>query len=546
MRRHRHKKPSCGDEKSGWANGARSRRERPPRALKPSLVDYLPASWYRDLQAAVVQHVDKPTMLMDASVKPAPKTHLATTDTVDHKEPVLPAAAPLPPASTSHPKLNPRRRANRRLRQLCADHPEAVLPPVLPLITSHNRIIPPFRVPARVIQPRVACTLNPQLTFVKTRVSEAVVIHAFLINERHKPMCLLEVQSCMGAHMEKLLERPDFTSAWENHLRKRTLMSWRREVWNELPSDTRWFRIEIHVSDYWQDHITAVWPRVNHLMPSGTPVDLNSLIVWTPGRLEDERHDWYVVEGNHRVVQWKMHPPSVVSKRPVVIYGGESTSLCRWIYLTHSPVLRRTILLFVTAGNHVLLDAILAFLPALVPPPPLMEYHNSGYTQWASLMRQSNPNGSMRVFDLESLPHQYSERMTGLTVPHRVLNHTSSPATTRQEDDRVVVTLQTGRPLLNDSPSVEHDTKRNDAIDVKLLPLQSVSVESSHDPTISETPSVRRTAPFDHEDFCILPRVLPPVAIVDSDRCVRISTLTNALSIVSLLVVIYAFSCGMV
>ena len=79
---------------------------------------------------------------------------------------------------------------------------------------------------------------------VSRELTDAEVISEFLRSEFHHP----EFDDYRH-DFDRLVSRPDLTSARENAMRQALLFLRRGAMWRELPSDTKWFEVELTAED---------------------------------------------------------------------------------------------------------------------------------------------------------------------------------------------------------------------------------------------------------------------------------------------------------
>ena len=172
------------------------------------------------------------------------------------------------------------------------------------------------------------------------RVSEDEVIAEFLRNEFYHPEFNQYWQ-----RLEKLVLTPDLTDQWENGVRRALLYRRRGRMWNELPSGTEWWEVELEPADlervrifprsHWRgiakgnfalnriagnirahagnginrDFLSKVRSLSTHLRHEEPPANA-ILMIGT-----DEGSPLTVIEGNHRMVAAMLLSPDTVCRR---------------------------------------------------------------------------------------------------------------------------------------------------------------------------------------------------------------------------------------
>lgn len=132
---------------------------------------------------------------------------------------------------------------------------------------------------------------------------------------------------------ELFFEKPDFQNGFQNYARQRALMSIRRPDWLMFPADTVWDKKTISFDRSIDGRLRLVAPKS---FSSTRPVDLNGIILWTRSDRSDDT--WVVLEGNHRVSQWKFNEcPELTAS--VFIGRSPSQTICENDLATDRTVL---------------------------------------------------------------------------------------------------------------------------------------------------------------------------------------------------------------
>jgi hypothetical protein len=92
-------------------------------------------------------------------------------------------------------------------------------------------------------------------------VTEAEVIGEFLRNEFYEP----DYNHDRDLH-EALVLHPDYTSAYENAVRRALLYRRRGPMWRELPKDTSWLHVRLEPADMGLVHVfpRAQWRKISN------------------------------------------------------------------------------------------------------------------------------------------------------------------------------------------------------------------------------------------------------------------------------------------
>lgn len=144
----------------------------------------------------------------------------------------------------------------------------------------------------------------------ESSITRATIVHeaicAFLKAEGSSEKCAWKhkhvYQEMLGGH-SNYCDEPDFKSSQQNSLRFRAFLSIRREMFWNLPPDTTWTRLEnVTVGKEEESKITCLYPKAKAELTcyQAKKLDLNGLWLWT-----DNDKEYFVMEGNHRVSQWK-------------------------------------------------------------------------------------------------------------------------------------------------------------------------------------------------------------------------------------------------
>ncbi len=191
------------------------------------------------------------------------------------------------------------------------------------------------------------------------------VIAEFLKNEFHHPEFDPYRQS-----LGHLVLAPDLTDDRENNLRRSLLFLRRGAMWRELPSDTRWFEVELSDEDLsklrvfpraqWRKiaqgnfYLTAISRRVRQhlemraegeffgkLRQLGQDIqrdDMNSTVLLIG---VDERGPWTILDGNHRIAASMLAAPAAVTTRFRFICGlSPRMTECCWYRTSFATLLR--------------------------------------------------------------------------------------------------------------------------------------------------------------------------------------------------------------
>jgi hypothetical protein len=119
-----------------------------------------------------------------------------------------------------------------------------------------------------------------------------------------------------------IITHPDLTNSQENTDRYRLLMGISRQLWLQLPPDITWLKVTMKKLDSSHDRrLITPWPvKYNSVQK----VDLNRIICISSSL----KNNWTVIEGNHRVSQWRRNNcPSI---KNLIVYVGISEMDCCW------------------------------------------------------------------------------------------------------------------------------------------------------------------------------------------------------------------------
>lgn len=189
------------------------------------------------------------------------------------------------------------------------------------------------------------------------RATADEVIGEFLKNEYfhseyHRDRCMYE----------SMVMNPDLSSSAENAARRRLLYRRRADFWRELPADTQWWLVGLESSDiqnirilprgHWGKMTDKKSPYLKdvvegirrHTFPSSTSRDvaiIQSLYYRFPYDRSissvmligiDEKHDFTILEGNHRLAAGLLASDNVLQNR-FRFYAGLSARMCEyWLY----------------------------------------------------------------------------------------------------------------------------------------------------------------------------------------------------------------------
>ncbi len=197
-------------------------------------------------------------------------------------------------------------------------------------------------------------------------VNEAEVIGEFLRNEFYQNEYHHDRQE-----FERVVMEPDFSNATENALRRALLFRRRGPMWRELPSDTKWYEVELEAHDLAKVHVfpRAQWRKlsngsfaiaeiVKNIRNGGHRNAGNAVIAKIQQlryRLQynqdshgavlligkDENNPVTVLEGNHRLTAALLVSPDMMQRRFRVLCGFSARMTENCWYKTNIPNLAR-------------------------------------------------------------------------------------------------------------------------------------------------------------------------------------------------------------
>lgn len=151
-----------------------------------------------------------------------------------------------------------------------------------------------------------------------------MVIHSFLNAEFNsnknpwKKQHIIKVLSNTSKVNDLCLSNPNFSSIEENTARYRALMSIRRDTWFNLPPDTIWKRVtNFNINN---ENVVLLAPKTEKelsIYNNRENVDINGIILYYQNNI------YYVIEGNHRLSQYKLNS---MIYNPEFLYVGVSLS----------------------------------------------------------------------------------------------------------------------------------------------------------------------------------------------------------------------------